>query len=97
MRETAWSGQVAPCCSTANKWLPAACCLLSQEMRERGIERNVHTFSALMNVCIKCGQYKLALDVYRDMRALVRAGVGGRPARCVRMFTAKVQGNAHQF
>lgn len=42
-----------------------------QEMRERGIERNVHTFSALMNVCIKCGQYKLALDVYRDMRAAV--------------------------
>lgn len=42
---------------------------LMEEMRERGIERNVHTFSALMNVCIKCGQYKLALDVYRDMRA----------------------------
>lgn len=42
-------------------------------MRERGIERNVHTFSALMNVCIKCGQYKLALDVYRDMRAAVSA------------------------
>lgn len=37
-------------------------------MRARGIERNVHTFSALMNVCIKCGQYKLALDVYREMR-----------------------------
>lgn len=40
-------------------------------MRERGIERNVHTFSALMNVCIKCGQYKLALEVYRDMQAAV--------------------------
>lgn len=37
-------------------------------MRARGIERNVHTFSALMNVCIKCGQYKLALDVYREMK-----------------------------
>jgi pentatricopeptide repeat protein len=42
-------------------------------MRERGVERNVHTFSALMNVCIKCGQYKLALDVYRDMQAAVSA------------------------
>ena len=41
-------------------------------MRGRGIERNVHTFSALMNVCIKCGQYKLALDVFRDMQAEVR-------------------------
>eukprot|EP00887_Chlorella_sp_A99_P002940 scaffold24.g2940.t1 len=38
------------------------------EMRGRGIQRNVHTFSALMNVCIKCGQYRLALDVYREMR-----------------------------
>jgi pentatricopeptide repeat domain-containing protein 1 len=43
-----------------------------QEMAERGIERNVHTFSALMNVCIKCGQYRRALDVYRDMQAAVR-------------------------
>ena len=40
-------------------------------MRGRGIERNVHTFSALMNVCIKCGQYKMALDVFRDMQAAV--------------------------
>ena len=37
---------------------------LNQEMVERGITRNVHTFSALMNVCIKAGQYQTALDVY---------------------------------
>ena len=40
-------------------------------MRGRGIQRNVHTFSALMNVCIKCGQYRLALEVYREMRGEV--------------------------
>jgi pentatricopeptide repeat protein len=45
-------------------------------MRARGIERNVHTFSALMNVCVKCGQYRLALDVYREMQAEV-GGQGG--------------------
>lgn len=39
---------------------------LSREMARRGIERNVHTFSALMNVCIKAGQYQTALDVYKD-------------------------------
>lgn len=51
-----------------------------QEMQERCIPCNVHTYSALMNVAIKCGQYRLALDVYRDMRAAVSAGqhsVGG--------------------
>ena len=42
-----------------------------QEMRARGIERNVHTYTALMNVCIKCGQYRQALDVFRDMQAEV--------------------------
>jgi pentatricopeptide repeat protein len=50
-------------------------------MRDRGIERNVHTFSALMNVCIKCGQYKLALEVYRDMQAAVRRS--GERSFCV--------------
>lgn len=44
-------------------------------MQERDIPCNVHTYSALMNVAIKCGQYRLALDVYRDMRAAV--GTGG--------------------
>lgn len=46
-------------------------CFPLQEMQERGIPCNVHTYSALMNVAIKCGQYRLALDVYRDMRAAV--------------------------
>ena len=40
---------------------------LSREMQERGVERNVHTFSALMNVCIKAGQYQRALSEYEEM------------------------------
>ena len=40
---------------------------LSREMVERGVERNVHTFSALMNVCIKGGDYQAALGVFSDM------------------------------
>lgn len=43
---------------------------LSQEMQQRGVERNVHTFSALMNVCIKAGQYQRALSVYEEMTAV---------------------------
>ena len=43
---------------------------LSEEMTQKGIARNVHTFSALMNVCIKAGQYQRALEVYTiDMQA----------------------------
>jgi len=39
-------------------------------MVQRGIVRNVHTFSALMNVCVKAGQYQAALNVYlNDMQA----------------------------
>ena len=41
---------------------------LSADMQRRGVQRNVHTHSALMNVCIKCGQLKLALDVWEEMQ-----------------------------
>jgi pentatricopeptide repeat protein len=37
------------------------------EMRSRDVELNVHTFSALMNVCIKANELELALDVYAQM------------------------------
>ena len=38
-------------------------------MRTRGIPCNVHTFSALMNVCIKANEPELALDVYQQLQA----------------------------
>ena len=41
---------------------------LAKEMRVRNVERNVHTYTALMNVCIKCGNCPLALDTYHHMR-----------------------------
>jgi pentatricopeptide repeat protein len=34
----------------------------------RGFSRNVHTFSALMNVAIKAGQNQLAVDFYKEMQ-----------------------------
>ncbi|KAI7843156.1 hypothetical protein COHA_003140, partial [Chlorella ohadii] len=65
---------------------------LVQEMQERGIPCNVHTYSALMNVAIKCGQYRLALDVYRDMRA------AGCPANVVTFNTlCDVYGKSGQW
>ena len=42
---------------------------LANEMRTRNIERNVHTYTALMNVCIKCGRCPVALDTYHHMRS----------------------------
>ena len=38
-------------------------------MRGRGIPCNVHTYSALMNVCIKANELDLALDVYKQLLA----------------------------
>ena len=42
--------------------LPLWPCLHTQ-----GIEANVHTYSALMNVCIKANELDLAEDVYKQM------------------------------
>ncbi|GAX82650.1 hypothetical protein CEUSTIGMA_g10076.t1 [Chlamydomonas eustigma] len=40
---------------------------LIEEMRERGVERNVHTYSALMNACIKANEAELAQYVFKQM------------------------------
>ena len=37
-------------------------------MKAKRIERNVHTYTALMNVLIKCSKHGLALDTYQVMR-----------------------------
>lgn len=37
-------------------------------MKAKRIERNVHTYTALMNVLIKCSKHGLALDTYKLMR-----------------------------
>lgn len=37
------------------------------DMQARGIEQNVHTYTALMNVYGKCGKYTLALNIYQKM------------------------------
>jgi len=40
---------------------------LVADMRARGVPLNTHTYSAILNVCIKAGQAELALDVYSQM------------------------------
>lgn len=37
---------------------------LVAEMRSRGVQCNVHTYSALMNVCIKGEKYEMTLSIY---------------------------------
>jgi len=41
---------------------------LVNEMRALGVERNVHTYTALMNVCIKCQECGEALKIFEHMR-----------------------------
>jgi len=38
------------------------------EMRARGTACNTHTYSALKNVAIKCGELELALDVFHQLQ-----------------------------
>lgn len=62
-----------------------ALALLAQ-MKAEGVERNVHTYSALMNVCIKCGQLQLSLEVYQQMMQVREAQARSTlrlAARCV--------------
>lgn len=42
---------------------------LVAEMRSRAIPLNVHTYSALLNVCLKANELDLSLDVYTRMLA----------------------------
>lgn len=42
---------------------------LVAEMRSRAIPLNVHTYSALLNVCLKANELDLSLDVYARMLA----------------------------
>lgn len=41
---------------------------LVAEMKSRGITLNVHTYSALMNVCVKANELDLARDIFTQMR-----------------------------
>jgi pentatricopeptide repeat protein len=41
---------------------------LMEEMRSRNIQPNTHTYSSLLNVCVKAGQLNMALGVYNEVR-----------------------------
>jgi len=36
-------------------------------MRGRGITPNIHTYTALINTCIRSGDFTLALDVFKTL------------------------------
>lgn len=42
---------------------------LMEEMRSRNIQPNTHTYSSLLNVCVKAGQLNMALGVYNEVSA----------------------------
>ena len=57
---------------------------LVAEMRSRGVVCNVHTYSALMNTCIKCGELELALDVFNQLQV--------RPIQDIGLYLAHLRG-----
>lgn len=66
---------------------------LVNEMRALGVERNVHTYTALMNVCIKCQECGEALKIFEHMRDVRPRG---RPrAACARLQGAPAPASQH--
>lgn len=41
---------------------------LVADMRGRGITPNIHTYTALINTCIRSGDHSLALDVFQTLQ-----------------------------
>jgi pentatricopeptide repeat domain-containing protein 1 len=41
---------------------------LVHEMRQRNVSPNTHTYSSMLNVCVKAGELDLALDVFSQVR-----------------------------
>ena len=56
-------------------------------MRARGVRGNVFSYSALLNVCVKCGQLDAGLEVWSEME---RSSVplNARPHRLTRVELA---------
>ena len=42
------------------------------KMRQRGINCNVHTYSCLMNVCIKNSDLDMALNVFQKLQVVLK-------------------------
>jgi pentatricopeptide repeat protein len=51
---------------TNHMHLPTALELV-HEMRQRNVSPNTHTYSSMLNVCVKAGELDLALDVFNQV------------------------------
>lgn len=60
---------------TNHMHLPTALELV-YEMRQRNVSPNTHTYSSMLNVCVKAGELDLALDVFNQV-GLVWGWAGG--------------------
>lgn len=70
---------------TNHMHLPTALELMS-EMRQRNVQPNTHTYSSMLNVCIKAGELDLALDVFEQVGGL-QPGVAHATASVGRVGT----------
>lgn len=59
------------------------------DMRERGCERNVITYSSLICACERAGQWQLALRLFEDMQ---RDGCRPNVVTCNALLSACAQG-----
>lgn len=71
---------------TSPKHLDTALAFM-EEMRSRNIQPNTHTYSSLLNVCVKAGQLNMALGVYNEVSTDLRHLCGGSTNTSCRMAT----------
>lgn len=60
---------------------------LARQMRVRGVRGNVFSYSALLNVCVKCGQLDAGLEVWSEMERN-SVPLNARSRRLRRLFLA---------
>jgi pentatricopeptide repeat protein len=56
---------------------------LMDEMRARHVPANTHTYSSLINVCVKAGNFPMALGVYNEVGGWAMLGGAEAQGRAV--------------
>ena len=63
---------------------------LVADMRGRGVTPNIHTYTALINTCIRSGDHTLALDVFKTLQVSLSQ-------TCPKTLIAHAMGKLHAY